>query len=97
LCRGYAHGSVGVMPFAPDIRTLSDAERGRPLDTWPVALQRRSGSKELPPDFCLRGHPGPHTTAVPIPPQRFRQGWEPGHGRTYECTVDWCDSVQYRY
>jgi hypothetical protein len=75
------------MLFAPEIRTPSDMERGRPLDTWPVAPQRRDGSKELPPDACTRGHMAP----------RFLWGWEPGYGRTFHCTVDGCGSRQVRY
>ena len=66
--------------------TEGDLDRGRPPDVAEYGLLRRDGSRELPPDMCLNGHQ----------PQRWRQGWEPGKGRVFECTTPGCSSVQYR-
>lgn len=66
--------------------TEGDLDRGRPVDCAEYGPLRRDGSRELPPDFCLRGHR----------PDRWRWGWEPGKGRVFECTVDGCGSVQFR-
>lgn len=57
--------------------TEGDLDRGRPPDVAEHAPQRRDGSRELPPDMCLQGHQ----------PRRWRQGWEPGKGRVFGCTV----------
>lgn len=62
-----------------------DWRNGRPPDVAEYGLLRRDGSRELPPDLCLRGHRS-----------RFRWGWEPGYGRTFECSQPGCSSVQYR-
>jgi len=68
------------------ILTEGDVDRGRGPDVAAHGWQRRSGSRELAPEFCRAGHRAP----------RFRAGWEPGRGRTYECTIPGCTSVQYR-
>jgi hypothetical protein len=68
------------------ILTEGDVDRGRGPDVAEHAFQRRAGSRELPPEFCRRGHRAPW----------FLLAWEPGKGRRYDCAVPGCDSVQFR-
>lgn len=55
---------------------------------WPIPIADETWFEIRPPRLLrfLSGHVAP----------RFMWGWEPGHGRTFACTVEGCTSIQYR-